>query len=198
MIKLKSIVVILFLFVANLNAQSSLLKTVQSKFNSFEDLTANFSQSSNGKILLAGKFYYKKDNKFRLELKNILIISNGVTTWNYNKKNNKVIISNYVESDPSMFSMNTLINVYPSKCTVKEGDDRELKTLILTPNKSDLNFKEIELWINENNLIEKIKIIDLNNQTSIIEFTDYKSNQKTADSKFVFTSPEGAKVIDLR
>ena len=61
------------------------------------------SNSPTAKINFDGKFLFKKENQLRLELKNLIIVSDGKTNWNYNKKQNKVIITNYDENDPPQF-----------------------------------------------------------------------------------------------
>ena len=62
------------------------LKNIQNKFESITDLSAQLTQSVNGNVNLKGKVYYKKENQVRFEFKNILIVSDGETSWNYNQK----------------------------------------------------------------------------------------------------------------
>ena len=54
---------------------NTLLKAVQSKYNSINTLTVNFSKFSGSKEDFSGKLYLKKENKMRLELKNNTIIT---------------------------------------------------------------------------------------------------------------------------
>ena len=180
------------------NEGEQLLKSLQKKFNSTTDVTAKFVQSTNGKVSLSGKFYYMKKNNLRLELKTITIISNGKTNWNYNKNENKVIISDYDEHDPSVLSLNNFINVYPSECNVELQDNNGQKVLMLTPQKAGLNFKNVKIWLDKVHLISKMIIDDPNDVLIQIEFSEYKLNTKLAVSLFTFTPPKGSKVIDLR
>ena len=71
------------------------LKNIQDKFDSITDLSAQIIQSVNGQVNLKGKVYYKKEDHLRFEFNNILIVSDGETSWNYNEKQNKVIITDY-------------------------------------------------------------------------------------------------------
>ena len=180
------------------NEGMQLLESLQKKFNSTQDLSADFIQLSNGKVSLSGKFYYKKKDNLRLELKNATIVSNGKTNWNYNKAENKVIISSYDEHDPSVLSLNNFINVYPSECDVELQDNNGQKVLILTPRKEGLNFKYVKIWLDSNHLINKIIIEDLNDISIQVNFSAYKLNTQLSDSLFTFTPPKGSKVIDLR
>ncbi len=199
--KILSLIFITIFFAGSGFAQNEgqqVLESLQKKFNSTQDLTAEFVQLSNGKVSLSGKFYYKKKDNLRLELKNITIISNGKTNWNYNKAENKVIISSYDEHDPSVLSLNNFINVYPLECNVKLQEENGQKVLMLTPQKAGLNFKYVKIWLNLDHLINKMIIEDLNDILIQINFSAYKLNTQLSDSLFTFTPPKGSKVIDLR
>ena len=192
---------IFLIFFVNSKAQSSensLLKKVQDKYSSINSFSADFKQYSGDKKI-SGKFFYKKGNNIRIETKTSIIVSNGTTNWNYNKKQNKVIISSYDDSNASMFSFNKIIYDFPSESdveqTIENGDD----IVIITPKAgSDLNFNKVKLWISNNNLVKKIGIKGNDNSLLTIELSNYKINQNLADSQFSFTPPEGSKVIDLR
>ncbi len=180
------------------NEGQQILESLQKKFDSIKDITAGFVQSSNGNVNLYGKFYFKKKNNLRLELKNSIIISNGKTNWNYNKAENKVIISSYDEHDPSVLSLNNFINIYPTECNIELMEIKDQKVLMLTPKKPGLNFKYVKIWTDSKHLISKMIIGDLNDVLIQIDFSDYKLNSNLPDSLFTFTPPKGSKVIDLR
>ncbi len=180
------------------NSGEQLLKTLQNKFNSISNLSANFQQTVNGKVNLAGVFFYDRQNKLRLELKNLTVVSDGVTSWSYNKKQNKVIISSYDPNDHSIISLKNIIDDYPSKCSVSGGEENGNNILILKPDKPGLNFKIAKIYVNSVNLIQKIILTDDNDVQVQIEFSNYKLNQKLNNSVFTFTPPKGSKVIDLR
>jgi chaperone LolA len=176
---------------------NELLKSVQSKYNSINTLAVNFAKSSGSKEDFSGKLYLKKENKLRIELKNNTIISDGETFWNYNKKENKVIINNYDSEEPTELSLNNFIQVYPSKSNVTSGEEGNYKTLTLEPKTSDLNFNKAKLYINNDNLVEKVQI-DSNSGESTITLSGYKLNQDIPDSEFTYSPAKGIKVIDLR
>ena len=179
--------------------QIKLLENIQDKYNSISSFTADFSQYFGNNKRNSGKFFFKKNNNIRLDTKSSTIVSNGSTNWNYNKKQNKVIISNYDDSDASMFSFDKIINDFPAKSIVNQSNENGNKVLIITPkNGSDLNFNQAKLWINNDNLIKKIEIKEKNNSLMTIDLSNYMLNQDLADSQFSFSPPEGTKVIDLR
>lgn len=176
----------------------SILTTLQQKFRSTNDISAWFVQSINGKVNLKGKFFYKKENNFKLELNNLSIISNGITSWNFNKKENKVIISDYDQSDPSILSLNKFIEDYPKQCSLKLDNENGKDILVLIPKKSGMSFKSVKISVNPDDLIERMSIEDLNGSVIQIEFSHYQLDKKLSNSFFTFTPPKGSKVIDLR
>jgi outer membrane lipoprotein carrier protein len=199
--KTSLIIFTLFLFISLLLATENgdqLVKSLQNKFNSISYLTADFRQTSNGRVTLAGKFFYGKGNKMRLELKSLIIVTDGKTNWSYNKKDKKVVISNYDPSDPSIISLERIIKDYPSSCKVTTEKEGSTDVINLSPNKRGLNFKNAKIHINSENLIEKINMVDQNNNQVQIEFSNYQLNKDLGASTFTFTPPKGSKVIDLR
>ena len=178
---------------------TKLLKAVQDKYKTIKDLSADIKQTTAGRTSFSGKIYYKDENKFYLDLKNLNIVSNGTTVWNFNRKENKVIINNFDESDPSALSLNEIINEYPKDSKISYESSNGKDILVVTPKPdSDLNFEQAKLWINKDNLVEKILIERAASGEIYIELSNYKLNQDLPDTKFTFNPPEGSTVIDLR
>jgi len=130
-------ITVIFVFAATTFSQNDadkVLKDLQAKFDTIKDLSVEFNQSGNGKSKLAGMLFIKKENKLRIDTKNLIIISDGTTSWSYNKKENKVIISNYDENDPGVFSINELVYDLPGESDIELGNDNGQNVLTLTPN----------------------------------------------------------------
>ncbi len=194
-----------FTFVAAQSANDA-IRRLQHKFNSINNFTAEFSQGvfttkgdDQGKSL--GKFFYKKKNKFIVELKNQIIISDGSNVWNYDKKFKRVVIS-YLVDDPTSFSLEKFIYDYPGLCKsrlLKDNSASENEDIIvLTPKDNDLQFKEVKIWKNSDNLISKMELTDLGDMKYSFSFSDLKTNIELPDHNFTFTPPKGTKIIDLR
>jgi outer membrane lipoprotein carrier protein len=196
------LITILILLVSNsLFAQenpNSILTALRNKFNSINDLSADYSQRASGSEIVSGKINFKKNNKFRVQNKNQILGNDGTYAWNYNAAQKKYIITNMEEENNSFFSINYLVNQLPNESVLSARTEGNLKVLELTPKSSNLQLKKIELWINSDNLIQKIVIKDLNNNTNEISLSNYKINQNISDSLFSFNPPEGTKIIDLR
>lgn len=198
---MKSIVSLIILFFTSVtfsqNAES-VLKSLQNKFNSISTLSVDVMQKANTKSVLSGKMYFKKENNIRVEFPNQLIVSDGKTSWNYNKKNKKVIISDYDNTDSGLLSIKYLVYQYPSECSLSLNSEGGKQVLVLTPKSKRNNLGEVRLFINKDNLIDKIIISNQNTGTMEILFSNYYLNPKISDSQFSFTPPEGTSIVDLR
>jgi outer membrane lipoprotein-sorting protein len=175
-----------------------LLKELQTKFDSIEDASVDFEQSHNGKTILSGVLHYKYENKLRIDTKKLLIISDGSTSWNFNKRENKVIISNYDENSSGLLSINELVYVFPEGCDISSTMEDDQRILIMIPNSYSVSFDKIEIWLDDDDLISKVRVNDASVGTTEVIFSNYRLNQDITLSEFSFTPPEGSKIIDLR
>jgi outer membrane lipoprotein carrier protein len=205
---MKKIILILVLMASGIMAQSGqeVLRKVQNKFRSIQNFTAGFVQTinSNNGIkpnTLKGTFYYKRKNKFVVELNNQTITSDGKVIWNYDVRFKRVVINN-IENDPTSFSLEKFIFDYPQHCNVKVVKNGPLqkgeKQIELDPNDQSMQFKWAKIWVQPDGLIAKMEVQDRGDIKYILEFSDLKLNQNLADQKFTFYPPKGTKIIDLR
>ncbi|MBE0551826.1 MAG: outer membrane lipoprotein carrier protein LolA [Ignavibacterium sp.] len=176
----------------------SVLASLQNKFDSITDLTSDIAQKNSGQSSLTGKMYFKKENNIRLEVGNQTIVADGKTSWNYNKKNKKVIISDYDEAGSGLLSINYLVYQYPSECDLSLSAEGSSQILNLKPKSKKNNLGEVKLYISKENLIDKAVISNPGSGTMEVSFSNYRLNQNLSDSKFSFTTPEGTTVVDLR
>ena len=193
-----SLLVLFFSTVGFTQNAESVLKSLQNKFDSITDLTSDITQKNNGQSNLTGKMYFKKENNIRLELGNQTIVADGKTSWNYNKKNKKVIISDYDEAGSGLLSINYLVYQYPSECDLSLSTEGTSQILNLKPKSKKNNLGEVKLYISKENLIDKAVISNPASGTMEVSFSNYKLNQNLPDAKFSFTEPEGTTVVDLR
>lgn len=193
-----SLLFFFYSFIGFAQDAESVLKSLQNKFDSIRDLSADVSQKSNGKSSVSGKMFFKKTNNLRIEFGNQTIVADGQTTWNYNKKDKKVIISNYDETGSGLLSINYLIYDYPADCNLSLSSEGNKQILLLKPKSKKNNIGEVKLYITKENLIDKAVISNQATGTMEVSFLNYKLNQKISDSYFFFTAPEGTTVVDLR
>lgn len=175
-----------------------LLKNIQDKFSSLEDISADIVQFVNNKVNLKGKVFYKKENHLRFEFENALIISDGETSWNYNKKQEKVIITDFDSEGNKILSIRELIFEYPENCKINAIESEGSKILELIPLQDTFSFKTVKLFIDSEYLITKVLVDDPATGNIQIELSNYKVNQNLPDSYFQFSPTKGSQVIDLR
>ena len=194
------LIITLFVYPYNLYAQDNgqkLLHSLQSKFNSLNDVSADFVQYTDGKKNLSGKLFYMKEDQIRIDLGNLVLITDGKSTWNYNKKQNKLIIDNYDPGSASILSIKNFIDVIPSKCSVMQMKNSPA-IIELIPDSAGLSFSKAQIKINSEDLIENLSITNNSGQTIKILISDYKLNSGLSKSLFHLNPPKGSKVIDLR
>lgn len=197
-----SFIIIFSFFVCNnipaqLDAREK-LSELQSKFDSIQDLSAELTQSVAGTTNLNGKIFYKKANKLRFEFTNILVVSDGETSWNYNMRDNKVIITDYETEGTNILSIEQLIYEYPDECDLSAYEFEGQLVLELIPNSSTLNFNSVKLFIDANNLVARALFDDPATGLVQIDLSNYLLNSSLPDSYFSFIPPVGSEIIDLR
>jgi outer membrane lipoprotein carrier protein len=193
-----SLTVLFFASVLFSQDANDVLKSLQNKFNTINDLTTDISQRVNDKTNLSGKMFFKQENNLRIEFTNQTIVTDGKTSWNYDKKNKKVIISNYDETGSGLLSINYLVYQYPSECELSLSTEGNEQILVLNPKSKRNTFGQVKLYITNDDLIDKVIISNQGSGTIEVTFSNYKLNQKLPDSKFSFTPPEGTTIVDLR
>jgi len=193
-----SLFLIFFSAIAFSQNAEAVLKSLQNKFDSISSLSVDITQKTNAKSVQTGKMFFKKENNLRIEFPNQIIVADGSTSWNYNKKNKKVIISNYDETGSGLLSINYLIYQYPSECELSLSPEGDKQILILKPKSNRNNMGVVKLYITKENLIDRAIISNKDSGTIEVLFSNYKLNQKLSDSQFTFIPPEGTAVVDLR
>jgi len=196
----KFLILLLFICASVLGQEKDapLLKAMQNKFSSMHDFSVEFSQEVNGKTFMTGTLSFKKENMLRLELKNLLMVSDGITNWNYNKKEKKVIISSYDDKDGSLFSPKKFIFDYPSQCKVKELTEEGKSYLLLIPKSASLSFKQAKVFAASGQTLQQVIVTGTDGSIIAFHFSNFRANQNFDKEKFILQIPQGTKVIDLR
>lgn len=176
-------------------AQNATIQAIQKKFNSLTDISASYQQYSGKTLVAKGTFSYKKENKVRLTFGNNLIVSDGKTNWNHDKKQNKVIVTKVDNKAVSLLSVNKLINNTPGDCDLSGSGN----TVKMTPKKGkQLGFKSVEITKDGQDLISSIIIEDNSKVLMKINFSGYSLNKGIPESDFTFKPSGDIKVVDLR
>ena len=128
----------------------------------------------------------------------MLIISDGETSWNYNKKQNKVIITDYENEGNKILSIRQIIFEYPEDCELSTFESEGKRVLELIPQDGIFSFNSVKLFIDSENMITKILVDDPATGTIQIDLSNYQLNKNLSDSYFQLSPPEGSQVLDLR
>lgn len=207
---MKNILAALLLFLSHnfISAQESqTLKDLQDKFENIKSLQAQFVQysktSSGGAgTKNSGTLFYKESDKYRLEFKNQVMVSNGETHYNYMSKSNKLIISSN-EDQSSSFMVDKFIYDYPKNSKVEDLGSKTLegesvKGFKLTPNNNDMKFRNADIWVDGDNMVKQVEIKDNSGSSYVVELSNVKINQNIDDSRFTFNQTKDMEIIDLR
>ena len=188
-------------FIYPQNAQD-ILKGLQNKYKQIKSFTADFEQATNAGIdkkefKSSGRISFKKENKFRIELKDQTLVTDGKTVWNHNKKMKKVIITNY-DSEPTVLSLDKFILEYPGECKVSFAGRGEGKVLFLQPVKNNSPFREIKIYPDESSILSRIEFTDANGNYFSFRFSNVKLDENISDKEFNYLVPKGIRAVDLR
>ncbi|MCX6159744.1 MAG: outer membrane lipoprotein carrier protein LolA, partial [Ignavibacteriae bacterium] len=205
---LKYIFIILFFawFIpAGAQDAQEIIKKVQSNYKSIKDAKANFSHSSTrnsgSSQSSSGTIYIQKEEKYRIETKGQVIVTDGVTSWSYSIKKKQVIIDNY-KSDGNTFSPNKYLFNYPENFySDLEGSenisDIDCYILKLTP-RSKGSVKSAKIWVDKTDYLIRKITINASDGTDTYILKKIALDTGISSSKFSFSPPGDTEVIDLR
>ena len=184
------------------------IANLQKKYRSVKDATISFTQevrfgATGAEQVFRGKFFMKSGNRYRIEMEDHTIVTDGKSVWRHTEYNNQVLIDNYRE-DPRGFSPeNILVNIPAHFLPVILGNEKisDKQTLILklTPKDGKSSVKWMKVWIDEKESVaRKIQIQDLSDNLVVYNIDTVSFNSGISAEMFEFKSPDGANVIDLR
>lgn len=175
------------------------------KYGSLSSLRMNFTSVNGAVIKATGSLKAKKGNKFVLDLGDRVLVSDGLTIWNYSKSSNSVVMSNF--EDKGQISIEkvffTFLKSYKASAVLSEQTSKgqKLTTLRLIPPDGEgmINgVKSIELGLSPKTLeVLRISITDAAS-TQRWDVSSMKINGNIPDSTFQFTPPKGVKSVDMR
>ncbi|MBI4535252.1 MAG: outer membrane lipoprotein carrier protein LolA [Ignavibacteriae bacterium] len=184
------------------------LEMVKKKYDSINDAQLKFSQKARFELARIeehanGTLFVKKGNKYRVELEEQTIVTNGATVWSYSLPNNQVLIDNFKLQD-NPFSPEKILTGAPKDFYATTlGRERvgksEAIVLKLVPKDDQSVVKSMKLWVDDGDwLIKKVEISDVNGKQTEYLVNDIKVNIGLTDSRFTYQIPEGVEIVDLR
>ncbi len=195
------------LFAGQARAQDgdALLRRLQNTYKGDIRLKADFTQKMTGAYgdeQFAGTLVVQ-GNQYRVEAGPQLFVTDGRTTWLYNKTQNQVIINHFVE-DETTFSPTGFFARYGSRYRVTrvvpmENGGQRFYALALAPRSDSEFFEHVEVTMRDrDNVVTRLALRDVNGTTIAYELRNLQFNPTVAAGAFQFTPPRGAEVVDLR
>lgn len=187
---------------------ADILEKVQGKYESIRDASLTFTRHvvfgvTQTRQDFAGTLAMKKGNRYRIELEDQTIVTDGKSVWTYSKINNQVFVDAYKEDSVSFSPDRVLVNA-PENYTAailgkEEVGKKEASILKLVPKSDKSNLKWMKVWVDRDEwLMRKIQLLDIADNLTTYEVGSLKLNAGLPDSTFRFTPPPGVEVIDVR
>jgi len=202
--------VLLFLnvFVYAGDDAESIVATLQKKYDDAKDLSISFVQDVQFAVTkntqsFGGKLLMRKGNKYRIEMEQQTIVTDGTSVWTFNKMNNQVFIDTY-KSNPQSFSPDKMLTNLPDNYTAtllgkEKQQEHDLTIIKLVPKNSKPNIKWMKVWVDTDNwIMKKVQVFDVSENLWTYDVSDIRMNSNIPDTQFRFDVPAGVDVIDLR
>ena len=184
------------------------LKNVEKKYATIKDAKITFSQDVKFGVTgteqsFTGTLAMKKGNKYRIELEDQTIVTDGVAVWSYTKSTKQVIIDKYKENPQSFSPDRVLVNVpdhYRSIVLAEEKvNGRDASVLKLTPVDPKSNIQWMKIWVGHDDwMMKKVQVLEVSDNLTTYGIDSMRTNIGLGDDQFTFDAPQGVEVIDLR
>jgi outer membrane lipoprotein-sorting protein len=186
-----------------------ILNKVSAKYKGYKTVKADFKYTLE---IQAQKFkeeqkgtLYLKGGKFRLDMGNQTVISDGKTMWTYLKESNEVQINNFDSkalgiNPAEIFTMyeKGFLYAYMGDQTV---NGKSCYAIELTPTDKKQTYFKIKMYVDKktNNIVQS-KIMEKNGNIYTYDITTFTPNVELAETFFTFDKTKYPKVsvVDLR
>ncbi len=198
------ILILLLILITPLLAVSSTFKELEKELQEVKSIKVVFLQKTRYSWYpkpetSKGIFYATKDRKFRIEYTypdKVIMVSNGKEIIIYNEEDKEAIIDS-IENNTSpvieslFFFSRPLSDVFEP---IGEIEKENLKVVILKPKRKDENIKEVYVELDENLEVVRMRIVDMEDTETTIEFLEIKKNFTPSSNLFRIDLPPDVKV----
>jgi chaperone LolA len=185
-----------------------LLRAVQQRYEAAGTLTATFTQTltsdlTDGTRRVRGRLQAATGNRFRVDMPQETLVSDGQTTWVYNDAERQVLLNDYREDDVG-FSPEDFFRDFTDRYDVVAQTSERRRgmphtVLTLRPTAPDAGFRTMRLWVRDDDrAITKLRLDTRDGATITFVLTDVVLGADLPPETFTFEPPEGAEVVDLR
>lgn len=191
---------------AGAQSATEILDNVREAYDAIADARIQFTQTttfglSNIENSVHGTLFFKKKNKYRLELKEQTIVTDGSTVWRYSPVQQQVLIDHF-RSDRHAITPEKILTGSPEGFTATRldpGGEGERVVVRLVPTDETASVRSIKLWVDPATwLIRKVELLDVNDARTTYIVREFALNPGLPDAQFAYQIPPGASVVDLR
>lgn len=184
----------------------ALLARLQTRYRSLSGLRAQFTQTMQAEGAAAQTFsgtLTAQGNRYRVEAGPQVFVTDGRTTWMYDRRRNQVVVNRYV-ANQTAFSPTTFFGSAGQRFRVTNvrstgSGAAQVHTLTLAPRSQSEMFQTVTLTMrNADNTVSRVEMQDANGTAMTYELRNLQLNPRIPASTFTFASPRGAEVVDLR
>jgi chaperone LolA len=163
--------------------------------HTFEWVLAGETQVTEGDIYLAGR------NRFRIEFDGRVMVSDGTTLWDYDPKQNQVLLYR-VDASRNITTQEQLFAAYTENVDaewIREEMKGETRIVVIRLLRGeDADPQRVDVWIDTGRMLAtRAEYTDGAGNDHIYLLRDIEVGEQPAD-KFKFDIPEGVIVVDLR
>jgi len=187
-----------------------IIERVQNKFRAAAGVEIRFTQHfewaiAGEKESFAGTLIIGKNNRFRIETDEQIVVSDGKTVWTADRLNQQVLVDRLrpEESEylPGQFMFNFLDRFRLREMTwePQRGKKSRLAHLVFDSKESDRFIQTIEVWVNpESSEVARLAYRDANENWTVYEVNRVNYLPEVPAKVFRLDVPDGWEVIDLR
>lgn len=189
---LAAIIAPLLLMAADAN---SVLAKTAAKLTSAKSVTAKFTGSASGSIVVSG-------NKFTMMAGGNGVWYDGTNMWTYSKKAGETSLTNPTQAELMESNPMEVIKAYKTSFNARKVSEKgDRCTIKLTPRKKGSSVKEATLTVNTSTWMPvSIDVIFSNSQRMTFNITSISEGGALSPSTFVYPASnyKGVEVVDLR
>lgn len=185
-----------------------IIKEVQKKYENLTNVVADFEQVFHWDLTdevqtLAGKVWLGTENKYRIETKDQVVVTDGISAWTFSKISNQVVIDKPGTSKDSPLLRDLLLqysqDYQPRYVGNEKIGENDCSVLELQARTEDAYVRTVTIWVDRKNAtVYRIKQIDINGNSNTYTLLGIAFDAKIPAETFKFIKPEGAEVIDMR
>jgi outer membrane lipoprotein carrier protein len=190
------------------DTSQEILEKVAGKYGAVTDAEIRFTQSIKFAVAglqqhTSGTLFFKKPQKYRLEVEEQTIVTDGETVWSYSHGSKQVLIDKFKIDDQAMTPDRVLVHAPADYTSSLLGHEKlgkiETVLLKLVPRSDQSTVTAMKIWVSESDwLLRKVEMVDVSGKETTYIVNSIRTNLDLPDDRFNFKLPDGVEAVDLR